>query len=179
MGRHPNGRRPEPGTPMPKSPAPKAPASKSSAAKSSAAKSAATKPPAAKSPAAKPAAPKAKASAPAATIWHNPSCSTSRNTLALLREAGIEPAIVQYLKTPPSRAEIEKAIKAAGLTVRGAMRKKGPVYEELGLNDPSLTDAALLDAMAAHPVLIERPFVFTQKGVRLARPIDLVREILP
>lgn len=115
----------------------------------------------------------------AVTIWHNPSCSTSRNTLALIREAGIEPKIVQYLKTPPTRAEIAAAIKKAGLTVRGAMRKKGPVYEELGLKDPSVSDDALLDAMAAHPVLIERPFVFTQKGVRLARPIDQVREILP
>ena len=115
----------------------------------------------------------------AVTIWHNPSCSTSRKTLALIREAGIEPTIVQYLKTPPSRAEIAAAIKKAGLTPREAMRKKGPVYEELGLKDPSLSDDALLDAMAANPVLIERPFVFSKTGVRLARPIDLVRDILP
>lgn len=115
----------------------------------------------------------------AVTIWHNPSCTTSRNTLALLREVGLEPAVVQYLKTPPSRAEIAAAIKKAGLTPREAMRKKGPVYEELGLKDPSLSDDALLDAMAAHPVLIERPFVFTSKGVRLARPVERVREILP
>ena len=113
------------------------------------------------------------------TIWHNPSCSTSRKTLDLTRAAGIEPTIVQYLKTPPTRTEIAAAVKKAGLTPRAALRKKGPVYEELGLKDPSLSEDQLLDAMAAHPVLIERPFVFTKKGVRLARPMEQVREILP
>jgi len=118
-------------------------------------------------------------SAPRVTIWHNPSCGTSRNTLALLREAGLEPEIVQYLKTPPSRAEIAAAIAAAGIPVRAAVRAKGGLYKELGLDDPKLSDDALLDALAAHPALIERPFVFTPKGVRLARPMEKVREILP
>lgn len=113
------------------------------------------------------------------TIWHNPSCGTSRNTLALLKEAGIEPQIVQYLKTPPSRAEIAAAIGAAGIGVRDAIRRKGALYTDLGLANPELSDDALLDALAAHPALIERPFVFTKKGVRLCRPVDKVKEILP
>lgn len=113
------------------------------------------------------------------TIWHNPSCGTSRNTLALLREAGIEPEIVQYLKTPPSRAEIAAAIAAAGIPVRDAVRRKGALYTDLGLDNPALSDDALIDALAAHPALIERPFVFTKKGVRLCRPVERVREILP
>ena len=113
------------------------------------------------------------------TIWHNPSCGTSRNTLALLREAGIEPSVVQYLKTPPSRAELAAAITAAGITVRDAVRRKGALYTELGLDDPAVSDDALLDALVAHPALIERPFVFTRKGVRLCRPMERVREILP
>ncbi|MFG1297190.1 MULTISPECIES: arsenate reductase (glutaredoxin) [Xanthobacter] len=113
------------------------------------------------------------------TIWHNPSCGTSRNTLALLREAGIEPTIVQYLKTPPTRAELAAAITAAGVCVRDVVRRKGALYTELGLDDPSLSDDALLDALIAHPALIERPFVFTEKGVRLCRPMERVREILP
>ncbi|MFG1478467.1 arsenate reductase (glutaredoxin) [Xanthobacter sp. V4C-4] len=113
------------------------------------------------------------------TIWHNPSCGTSRNTLALLREAGIEPEIVQYLKTPPSRADLKAAITAAGIPVREAVRRKGTLYGELGLDDPALSDDALLDALAANPALIERPFVFTARGVRLCRPVERVREILP
>ncbi|MDQ0505718.1 arsenate reductase (glutaredoxin) [Xanthobacter agilis] len=113
------------------------------------------------------------------TIWHNPSCGTSRNTLAVLREAGLEPEIVQYLKTPPSRAELAAAIAAAGITVRDAVRRKGALYTELGLDKPDLSDDALLDALVAHPALIERPFVFTGKGVRLCRPMERVREILP
>ena len=112
----------------------------------------------------------------AATIYHNPRCSTSRKTLDLLRENGIEPEIVQYLKTPPTRAQIAAMIDAAGIDVRTAVRKREALYTELGLADAS--DDELLDAMAQHPILIERPFVVTDKGTRLARPIDAVREIL-
>jgi arsenate reductase len=109
-------------------------------------------------------------------IYHNPRCSTSRKTLDLLRDNGIEPTVVQYLKTPPTRAELVKMIKDAGIDVRTAVRKRESLYAELGLADAS--DDELLDAMAEHPILIERPFVVTPKGTRLARPIDSVREIL-
>jgi arsenate reductase len=109
-------------------------------------------------------------------IYHNPKCSTSRKTLDLLRDNGIDPEVVQYLKTPPSRAELVKMIKDAGIDVRTAVRKREALYDELGLADAS--DDELLDAMAEHPILIERPFVVTPKGTRLARPIDAVREIL-
>jgi arsenate reductase len=109
-------------------------------------------------------------------IYHNPKCSTSRKALDLLRDNGIEPEVVQYLKTPPSRAELVKMIKDAGIDVRTAVRKRESLYGELGLADAS--DDELLDAMAEHPILIERPFVVTPKGTRLARPIDAVREIL-
>jgi len=111
-----------------------------------------------------------------ATIYHNPKCSTSRKTLELLRDNGIEPTVVQYLKTPPTRAELVKMIKDAGIDVRTAVRKRESLYGELNLADAS--DDDLLDAMAEHPILIERPFVVTPKGTRLARPIDAVREIL-
>ena len=113
------------------------------------------------------------------TIWHNPACGTSRNTLAMIRNAGIEPVIVDYLKAPPARAEVAAAIAAAGLTVRAALREKGTPYGELGLDDPALTDDALLDAMMDHPILINRPFVFTPLGVRLCRPSERVLDILP
>jgi arsenate reductase len=113
---------------------------------------------------------------PDGPIYHNPKCSTSRKTLELLRDNGIEPTVVQYLKTPPTRAELVKMIKDAGIDVRTAVRKRESLYGELNLADAS--DDALLDAMAAHPILIERPFVVTPKGTRLARPIDAVREIL-
>ncbi|MEE6169421.1 MULTISPECIES: arsenate reductase (glutaredoxin) [unclassified Mycolicibacterium] len=109
-------------------------------------------------------------------IYHNPKCSTSRKTLELLRENGIEPEIVQYLKTPPSRAELKQMIADAGIDVRTAVRKRESLYAELGLADAS--DDELLDALAQHPILIERPFVVTAKGTRLARPIDAVHEIL-
>ena len=111
-----------------------------------------------------------------ARIYHNPKCSTSRRTLDLLRDNGIEPEIVQYLKTPPTRAELAAMIKDAGIDVRTAVRKREAQYSELNLADAS--DDELLDAMAAHPILIERPFVVTGKGTRLARPIDAVRDIL-
>lgn len=113
---------------------------------------------------------------PAAVIYHNPKCSTSRKTLDLLRENGIEPEVVQYLKTPPTRAELVAMINDAGIDVRTAVRTRESLYGELNLADA--TDEQLLDAMAQHPVLIERPFVVTAKGTRLARPIDAVREIL-
>jgi arsenate reductase len=111
-----------------------------------------------------------------AVIYHNPKCSTSRKTLDLLRDNGIEPAVIQYLNTPPSRAELVRMIDDAGIDVRTAVRKREPLYAELGLADA--TDDELLDAMAEHPILVERPFVVTAKGTRLARPIDAVREIL-
>jgi arsenate reductase len=111
-----------------------------------------------------------------ATIYHNPKCSTSRKTLDLLRDNGIEPEVVLYLKTPPSRAELVELIADAGIDVRTAVRKRESLYAELGLADAS--DDELLDAMAEHPILIERPFVVTPKGTRLARPMDSVREIL-
>lgn len=111
-----------------------------------------------------------------ARIYHNPKCSTSRKTLDLLRDNGIEPEIVLYLKTPPTREELVTMIADAGIDVRTAVRKRESLYTELGLADAS--DDALLDAMAQHPILIERPFVTTPKGTRLARPIDTVREIL-
>ncbi|WP_166906209.1 arsenate reductase (glutaredoxin) [Mycobacterium sp. DL440] len=111
-----------------------------------------------------------------ARIYHNPKCSTSRKTLDLLRENGIEPEVVQYLKTPPTREEIAALIKSAGIDVRAAVRKRESLYAELGLADA--TDDELLDAMAKNPILIERPFVVTDNGTRLARPIDSVRELL-
>ncbi|MCC7247667.1 MAG: arsenate reductase (glutaredoxin) [Lysobacter sp.] len=114
-----------------------------------------------------------------AEIWHNPACGTSRNTLALIRHAGIDPRIVEYLKTPPSKARLAEAIAAAGLTVREAIREKGTPYAELGLDDASLSDDALLDAMVATPVLINRPFVLTPKGARLCRPSEVVLDLLP
>lgn len=109
-------------------------------------------------------------------IYHNPRCSTSRKTLDLLRDNGIEPEIVEYLKTPPSRADIAKLIADAGIDVRTAVRKRESLYAELNLAEAD--DDQLLDAMAANPILIERPFVVTPKGTRLARPIESVHEIL-
>jgi arsenate reductase (glutaredoxin) len=109
-------------------------------------------------------------------IYHNPRCTTSRKTLELLRDSGIEPTVVEYLKTPPSRDELAGMIRAAGIEVRTAVRKREALYAELDLTDAG--DDTLLDAMAEHPILIERPFVVTPKGTRLARPVDTVREIL-
>ncbi|MEW5808089.1 MAG: arsenate reductase (glutaredoxin) [Actinomycetota bacterium] len=111
-----------------------------------------------------------------ARILHNPRCSTSRKTLELLRDNGIEPEVVLYLKTPPSREELATMIADAGLTVRAAVRTRESLYTELGLAGAS--DEELLDAMVEHPILIERPFVVTGKGTRLARPLERVREIL-
>jgi arsenate reductase len=112
-------------------------------------------------------------------IYHNPECGTSRNTLAMIRQSGEEPEIIEYLKNPPGRERLAELIKAAGLTVRAAVRRKDTPYEALGLDDPALTDDDLLDAMLAHPILINRPFVEAPKGVRLCRPSELVLDILP
>lgn len=113
------------------------------------------------------------------TIYHNPDCGTSRNTLALIRNAGVEPQIIEYLKTPPDRETLRTLIADAGLTVREAIRQKGTPYAELGLDDESLSDEALLDQMMAHPILINRPFVVTPEGIRLCRPSEVVLDILP
>jgi len=112
------------------------------------------------------------------TIYHNPDCGTSRNVLALIRNAGVEPQVIEYLRDPPSRERLVAMISAAGLTVRQALREKGTPYAALGLDDPTLSDDALLDAMLAHPILINRPFVVTERGTRLCRPSEAVLEIL-
>ncbi|WP_059414344.1 arsenate reductase (glutaredoxin) [Cupriavidus basilensis] len=113
------------------------------------------------------------------TIYHNPACGTSRNTLAIIRNAGIEPTVVEYLNTPPDRQTLQAMIRDARLTVREAIREKDTPYAELGLGDPALTDDQLLDAMLTHPILINRPFVVTKLGVRLCRPSEVVLDILP
>jgi arsenate reductase len=113
------------------------------------------------------------------TIYHNPDCGTSRNTLAMIRNAGIEPEIIEYLKTPPSRSTLQGLIARAGLTVRATLREKGTPYADLGLGDPLMTDEQLLDAMLEHPILINRPLVVTPLGVRLCRPSEVVLDILP
>ena len=112
------------------------------------------------------------------TIYHNPACGTSRNTLAMIRNAGVEPLVVEYLKQPPDRATLLSLISGSGLQVRDAIRQKGAPYAELGLDAPSVSDDQLLDAMLAHPILIQRPFVSTPLGVRLCRPSELVLDIL-
>jgi arsenate reductase (glutaredoxin) len=113
------------------------------------------------------------------TIYHNPDCGTSRNTLAMIRNAGIEPEIIEYLSTPPERETLRDLIARAGLTVRAALREKGTPYAELGLSDMSLSDEQLLDAVMKHPILLNRPFVVTPFGVRLCRPSEVVLDILP
>ncbi|CAM5766460.1 arsenate reductase (glutaredoxin) [Bosea minatitlanensis] len=112
-------------------------------------------------------------------IYHNPDCGTSRNTLALIRNAGVEPHVVEYLKTPPSRTMLTQLVQRMGISVRALLREKGTPYAELGLGDPALTDGQLLDAMMAHPVLINRPIVVSPKGVRLCRPSEDVLDLLP
>lgn len=113
------------------------------------------------------------------TIYHNPACGTSRNTLAMIRNAGIEPTIIEYLHDPPGRSQVRAMIERAGLTVRQALREKEARFRELGLDNLALTDAQLLDAIAMHPILLNRPFVITQCGTRLCRPSEVVLEILP
>jgi arsenate reductase (glutaredoxin) len=112
-------------------------------------------------------------------IYHNPDCGTSRNTLGLIRNASIEPHVIEYLKTPPTRALLKQLIDRMGMPVRRALREKGTPFRELGLSDPALTDDQLLDAMMAHPILINRPIVVTLMGVRLCRPSETVIELLP
>ncbi|RDJ15901.1 arsenate reductase (glutaredoxin) [Rhizobium grahamii] len=113
------------------------------------------------------------------TIYHNPACGTSRNTLAMIRQSGEEPVVIDYLKTPPTRERLAELVAAMGISVRALLRQKGTPYDELGLGDPSLSDDQLLDAMIAHPILINRPIVVTEKGVRLCRPSETVLDILP
>ncbi len=112
-------------------------------------------------------------------IYHNPDCGTSRNTLGMIRNAGIEPHVIEYLKTPPTRALLKKLIERMGMPVRTVLREKGTPFDDLGLGDPSLTDDQLLDAMMAHPILINRPIVVTPNGVRLCRPSEAVIGLLP
>jgi arsenate reductase (glutaredoxin) len=116
---------------------------------------------------------------PDVVIYHNPACGTSRNTLAMIRNAGIEPRVIEYLREPPSRGELQALLDRAGLKPRDVLREKGTPYAELGLADMTLSDDALIDAMMAHPVLINRPLVATPRGVRLCRPSEVVLDILP
>jgi len=113
------------------------------------------------------------------TIYHNPACGTSRNTLALIRNSGVEPVIVEYLKTPPERATLVALITAMGATVRSVLRQKGTPYDELKLDQPEWTDDQLVDFMLAHPILMNRPIVVTPLGTRLCRPSEVVLDILP
>jgi arsenate reductase len=115
----------------------------------------------------------------AITIYHNPACGTSRNTLAMIRQSGAEPEIIEYLKTPPTRERLVELIKAMGLSARDLLRRKGTPYDTLGLDDLKWTDDELTDLMLEHPILINRPIVVTPKGVRLCRPSEVVLEILP
>lgn len=112
-------------------------------------------------------------------IYHNPECGTSRNALAMIRNAGIEPHVVEYLKTPPSRALLESLIERAGMTPRALLREKGTPFAELGLGNPELSDAQLIDAMMEHPILINRPLVVSPLGVRLCRPSEAVLDLIP
>ena len=116
---------------------------------------------------------------PEVTIFHNPACGTSRNTLALIRHAGMEPDVVEYLKTPPSKEEILRLVGDMGITVRALLREKGTPYAELGLSDPKWTDEQLLDFMQQHPILMNRPIVRTPLGTKLCRPSEEVLELLP
>ena len=113
------------------------------------------------------------------TIFHNPACGTSRNTLALIRNSGAEPEVIEYLKTPPGKPRLEALVQSLGLPVRALLRQKGTPYDELGLGDPAWTDAQLIDFMVEHPILMNRPIVVTPLGTRLCRPSEVVLEILP
>jgi arsenate reductase (glutaredoxin) len=115
----------------------------------------------------------------AVTIYHNPGCGTARNTLAMIRQSGEEPIVIEYLKTPPTRERLKELIAAMAIPVRALLREKGTPYAELGLDDPKWSDDQLLDFMMAHPILINRPIVVTPKGVKLCRPSELVLSILP
>jgi len=113
------------------------------------------------------------------TVYHNPACGTSRNTLAMIRNSGTEPEVVEYLATPPRKEKLAALVAAMGIQVRGLLRRKGTPYDELGLDDPKWTDEQLLELMVKHPILIERPIVVTPLGTRLCRPSELVLDILP
>jgi arsenate reductase len=113
------------------------------------------------------------------TIYHNPDCGTSRNTLAMIRQSGVEPTIIEYLKTPPSRERLKELVAAMDIPVRALLREKGTPYKKLGLDDPKWTDEQLIDQMLAHPILINRPIVVTPKGVKLCRPSEAVLDLLP
>jgi arsenate reductase len=112
------------------------------------------------------------------TVYHNPACGTSRNTLAMIRATGAEPVVIEYLKTPPSRGELQDLVRRMGIPLRAVLRQKGTPFAELGLDDPALSDDALLDAIEAHPILINRPIVVTPKGVRLCGPSETVLDML-
>jgi arsenate reductase (glutaredoxin) len=112
------------------------------------------------------------------TIYHNPDCGTSRNTLAMIRQSGVEPAVIEYLQTPPDRKTVIRLVADAGFSLRDALRKKDTPFDDLGLDNPGLSDTDLLDAIRAHPILLNRPFVVTPKGTRLCRPSELVLDIL-
>ena len=112
------------------------------------------------------------------TIYHNPACGTSRNTLGLIRNSGVEPRIIEYLKTPPTKAELQVLLRLMGMTPRELLREKGTPYHDLGMGDPAKSDDEILDAMVAHPILINRPIVVTPLGVKLCRPSELVLDIL-
>ena len=114
-----------------------------------------------------------------ATIYHNRACGTSRNTLALLRHAGVDPTVIEYLKTPPSKETLKALIQAMGISVRGLLRRKGTPYDELQLDDPKWTDDDLLDFLVRHPILMNRPVVVTARGTKLCRPSEAVLELLP
>ena len=116
---------------------------------------------------------------PPVTIYHNPQCGTSRNVLALIRNAGIEPEVIEYLKTPPTRDKLRELVAQMAVPVREVIRQKEAAYKDLGLDDPALGDDALIDAMLAHPILINRPIVVTPLGTRLCRPSEAVLDILP
>ena len=113
------------------------------------------------------------------TIYHNPDCGTSRNTLAMIRQSGVEPTIIEYLKNPPSRERLKELIAAMSISVRDLLRQKGTPYKDLGLDDPKWTDEQLIDQMLTHPILINRPIVVTEKGVKLCRPSETVLPLLP
>jgi len=113
------------------------------------------------------------------TIYHNPACGTSRNTLAMIRNSGSEPEVIEYLKTPPGKEKLGALVRAMGISVRELLRRKGTPYDELGLDDPKWTDEQLLELMVKHPILMERPIVVTPLGTRLCRPSELVLDILP
>ncbi len=114
----------------------------------------------------------------AVVIWHNPKCATSRKVLGMIRARGIEPTVVEYVKTPPSKSEIKTVLHEMGMTARDLLRRRGTLYDTLGLDDPKLGETALIAAMSEHPILIERPVVHTRKGTRLCRPPQRVEEIL-